>query len=152
MAAEVKYVAFTVHNYIRQNMDDVLSDASIFVAHGNKTGTGPGGLDIIVASALKSSSTKSIGGLLVIGRDTKSDVDSTNFIVSAADKFEVRLISIDAAPKKVKSQTADQTSNMTRDMVRRNLDASNYIGKPSKIPLLQLAALNAGLLFDFLLF
>ena len=61
MAAEVKYVAFTVHNYSRQNMDDVLSDASIFVAHGNKTGTGPGGLDIIVASALKSSSTKSIG-------------------------------------------------------------------------------------------
>ena len=103
----------------------------------------PSGLDIIVASALKSSSTKSIGGLLVIGRDTKSDVDSTNFIVSAADKFEVRLISIDAAPK-VKSQTAGQTSNMTRDMVRRNLDASNYIGQVNS--LLQLAALNAGLL------
>ena len=141
---KVKYVAFTVHNFTGQPIDNVCSDASIFVAHGNKTGTGPGGLDIIVASALKSEGTNSISGVLIIGRDTKFDVDNDAFISSYKENYEVRLISIDAAPKKIKSQQATQTSNLTRDMVKRNIDSGNYIGKPSKLPLITIAALNAG--------
>ena len=76
----------------------------------------------------------SISGVLIIGRDTKFNVDNDAFISSYKENYEVRLISIDAAPKKIRSQQATQTSNLTRDMVKRNIDSGNYIGKPSKLP------------------
>eukprot|EP00943_MAST-04B_sp_MAST-4B-sp1_P005078 g5078.t1 len=142
---KVKYVVFTVHNFCGQAIDECCSDASIFVAHGNKTGTGPGGLDIIVASALKSSSTNSISGVLIIGRDSKVDLDTSKFVHSHLEKNEVRLISVDAAPKKVKSIAANETSNLTRDTVKRNIESGNYVGKPTKLPLTMLAAINAAL-------
>ena len=49
------------------------------------------------------------------------------------------------APKKVKSISANETSNLTRDTVKRNIESGNYVGKPTKLPLTTLAAVNAAL-------
>ena len=129
----IKYVVLTVHNYTRQPISECCSDASIFVADGKRTGRGPGGLAMIAASSLKSEGTTVVAGAMIVDRKN----------MDGQGRPVLRLLSIDSAPKKVTSTVATESTNMNRDFAKRSVDNSGYMGKPSKMPLVVVAALNA---------
>ena len=92
----------------------------------------------IAASSLKSRGTMVMGGLLIIDRE-------------CADKCGnpfVRLLAIDTAPKLVGNINASSSTDMSRDFAKRAVTNSGYMGKPAKLPLLHVAAVNAVLISD----
>jgi len=78
----VRYLVVMVYSYSGQDMDEMY-DGSVFVANPYKTGTGPGGMDVISAARLSGKGTSNCAGFVGLesgdpnGRFTFYCVDQT---------------------------------------------------------------------------
>jgi stress response protein SCP2 len=143
-----RYIALLCYNFTNQSLETCCSDASVFVADPSKKGTGPGGLYILSAAALKCKTTNNLAGILdldcycVKPQQTLGSASSSPQSSLSLPNVR-RLMCCDQELLKAGGVNCETTEKAVAETMKNCLEASGVGKAPSKPKLSYLAAIGA---------